>query len=297
MSDWDEEKPVYVMQKRHGFGVLDALNDSFVMRLLRFLGPLAIVGGIWVYLQDMSDRRAARDADAWQVLTTKAPGNSGKIQALEYLNSDTTLKIPNPRRMQLMDGWMLPLGPEPAEGDGDPPPDWVVIGDYGLWKTSTPLVGIDLSGEQGKDGRWVKRTYLAGVNLMAANLRGANVSGALLMRANLRGAMLSTANFSGAIMVGADLSGANLSSADLSGAVLRRVDFEGADLLRANLSGAVIGETDLSTARNVTQEQIDDACVDELTKLPDGLKRPKPCKRDWLGRIARDEAGDPRRER
>ena len=63
-----------------------------------------------------------------------------------------------------------------------------------------------------------------------ADLRGADLSWADLIRADLRGADLSDADLSGADLRYANLSRANLSEADLSGA----------DLIRANLSGANI---------------------------------------------------------
>jgi hypothetical protein len=36
-------------------------------------------------------------------------------------------------------------------------------------------------------------------------------------------------------------------------------------------------DVDLSEALELTQAQIDEACVDEKTKLPVGLKLPDPC--------------------
>jgi len=65
---------------------------------------------------------------------------------------------------------------------------------------------------------------------------------------------------------------ANLTNASLSSARLINADLSGAILLGANLSGA-----DLSRARNLTQTQLDAACGDANTKLPEGLKPPKPC--------------------
>ena len=67
-----------------------------------------------------------------------------------------------------------------------------------------------------------------------ADLRSADLSGAVLSGADLRSADLRSA----------DLSGADLRSADLSGAVLRSADLSGADL-----SGAVLSGADLSGAK------------------------------------------------
>ncbi len=89
----------------------------------------------------------------------------------------------------------------------------------------------------------VNRDYLAG-----ANLAGANLTEAILIKANLAGANLTEANLTEAILIKAILSGANLCKADLSGAnlsganlwsaKLRGADLRGADLSGANLWGA-----------------------------------------------------------
>jgi uncharacterized protein YjbI with pentapeptide repeats len=99
-------------------------------------------------------------------------------------------------------------------------------------------------------------TDLTGINLHDANLKGA-----LLAKTNLSNADLSGAYLTGTSLSGANLTGANLSNADLSGAYLTG----------ANLTGA-----DLRGAKNLTQMQLDQACGDAHTKLPEGLTI-KPC--------------------
>ena len=44
-----------------------------------------------------------------------------------------------------------------------------------------------------------------------------------------------------------------------------------ANLQGANLQGAQLQEADLTTAQNLTQRQVNTACVDKNTKLPEGL--------------------------
>jgi hypothetical protein len=80
-----------------------------------------------------------------------------------------------------------------------------------------------------------------------------------LFHANLSDRVLHWEDFRGA-----NLSGANLSGADLFGVNLSGADLMGADLRRANLSGA----------RNLTQEQLDQACGSADTELPKGLDLP-----------------------
>ena len=62
-----------------------------------------------------------------------------------------------------------------------------------------------------------------------------------------------------------------LTGADLSGA-----DLSGVNLFEANLSRADLSGANLSGARNLLQEQLDAACGDDETKLPEGLTI-KPC--------------------
>src|SRR5215204_1772288 len=84
---------------------------------------------------------------------------------------------------------------------------------------------------------------LAGVDLSRADLKDANLCGAVLGAANLSRADLSIAN-----LRGVDLSGANLSRADLSEANLTEAGLGAANLTRANLSGARLRRADLILA-------------------------------------------------
>jgi hypothetical protein len=78
-----------------------------------------------------------------------------------------------------------------------------------------------------------------------------------------------------------DISWANLVEADLSRAYLGDHDplgsseFDPADLTDADLRGARLPGAELSEVTNVTQEQINEACGDEMTRLPEHLERPK----------------------
>jgi uncharacterized protein YjbI with pentapeptide repeats len=135
----------------------------------------------------------------------------------------------------------------------------------------------------------LSRTYLFGAklsdadlmdtNLSGANLIDANLSGAYLLHANLSGANLNEADLSGANLDIAHLSGANLIDANLSGAYLDGANLSGANLSGANLSGANLSRADLRGATKLTQKQLDGACGDAWTKLPEGLTL-KTCSTD-----------------
>ncbi len=96
------------------------------------------------------------------------------------------------------------------------------------------------------------------------DLSYAVMRGADLMLANLRGAILHEAD-----LVLANLRGADLRHADLSGANLIGARLMGVDLAHANVCGA-----DLSTAEDLTEEQLRQTRGDSQTKLPESLQRP-----------------------
>lgn len=137
---------------------------------------------------------------------------------------------------------------------------------------------------------------LAGAFLERAQLPEINLSSADLSDAKMRKAQLYGANLKDAVLTGADLRDANLSmsmscpytayrwpqqnfpwgacaeptmrrtnlrDADLSGADLRSADLSGADLKCAALQFA-----DLRRAKNLTQDQLDAAFGNKLTRFP-----------------------------
>lgn len=271
-----------------GFGSMGARIEQWgLARFIKAIEPAAILIAIFAFTIEMSDRREERTARAWQLVTTKASGNSGKVEALQYLNSQD--------------------------------PEWL-LGWWPYAKVRTPLSGIDLMPPalveqwKGKEEseraiNWLRcpdRTYLVDVNLpnavmsdaklpcadlsladlSAASFDRAALSGASLYRADLTWAYLGEANLIGANLLGADLSGANLTAADLSGAYLRGADLSGAYLGTANLSGAILYLADLSGANfaNATgAPDLSDSCADPddpPINLPDDVKQPEvwmPC--------------------
>ena len=200
------------------------------------IAVIALTLSTAAFLLDYNDRVEERTVRAWQLLTTPAPGNSGKIQALEYLNREDGL---------ICGEWTRPLQVWREE--------WVKTECLLTLKARTPLVGIDLSsgnnGTPDNPNDDPQGAYLLGVNLNGANLRGADLRNVSLTHAEL---------------FLADLSAANLRGADLTDAILRGAVLTDADLTDADLSGALY----------LTQEQLNTACGDKDTKLPDGLTIP-----------------------
>lgn len=301
---------------------------------------LLSIGGFWF---DYSGRIEERTVGAWQLLTTSAPGNSGKIAALEYLNSDVGLVCgdwlprsfdrPYARKRCLIHLKArtplvgIDLTP-PQKGtsnhrDGGPPGAFLV----GVNLTDVVLAQSNLSGAE-LSSAVLTRANLHSSKLIGTSLTGANLTGANLQLADLTGAFLAGANFSGATLDkasftdataecliggrcidmshaslrltglrGAQLRKINLSQADISGADFTDTDlrlgiFSGAsarcvgrppdyaqdvctDFTGAQLDGADLSGADLALAK-VSQDQLDEACGDDRTKLPPALTI-KPC--------------------
>jgi Pentapeptide repeats (8 copies) len=115
--------------------------------------------------------------------------------------------------------------------------------------------------------RWRADNPKVKPNLAYAVMRGANLTLANLAGAQLREADLVLANLRGADLRHADLSGPNLVGARLVGV----------DLAHANICGA-----DLSTAEDLTEEQLRKTEGDTFTKLPAEMHAPQ----HWAGKNA-----------
>lgn len=192
----------------------DWLDVWHVTRIFNAISAFAILLAVAAFAIDMVGRTEDRIARAWQLVTTKAPGNSGKIETIEYLHSEN---------------WWWPF------------------------KQRVPLVGIDLSKETHGNSVYLQGLRLVSARMPNANLSGARLIGANLKRtqlnnSNLSGADLAYSNlsytyssdvdFSSAILSRADISNSNLQFANLSDARLDYASFSGSRLAFANLTGA-----------------------------------------------------------
>eukprot|EP00903_Cladosiphon_okamuranus_P001407 g1405.t1 len=204
------------------------------MRMTLMIGAAAL---LLYELREWHDDRLTRN---WQILATPAPGNSGKIAAMEYLNS---------KFLCLPFEIELPL-----------------IGR--CWKDRAPLAGIDLSAKTHRG-----RVFLDEIQLPNADLSRATLAKAILWEANLLDADLTASNLSEAILYKANLSAtemwnANLRNADmtatnLSNAALEEADLSEAFLRWANLFNAGLREAKLNNANltntNLTETDLSDA--------------------------------------
>lgn len=123
-----------------------------------------------------------------------------------------------------------------------------------------------------------------GCNLFQANLayldaKNVNVSKSRLRQADLQLSTFDNWNFSGADLSITNMFGTRFNQSDFSGADLTRATLVGAylgssNLKGVNLTGANISGANLSIVRGLTQPQLDRACGDNSTMLPEGLRVP-----------------------
>ena len=139
--------------------------------------------------------------------------------------------------------------------------------------TEADLTGSDMTKLQGSRANF-QEANLAGVTLEKSELLRADFTGANLENADLSKAELGRAVFTEAALKGANLSYSNIARANFSEAQLENVEFTRAYTYLTRIEGA-----DLSTTIGLTQDQLEIACGDGNTQLPDGLERPTswPC--------------------
>jgi uncharacterized protein YjbI with pentapeptide repeats len=143
---------------------------------------------------------------------------------------------------------------------------------------------LDLRGAELRSADLVKinfgRSYITsrhgGLRFSYVDLRGADLSGALLMGTNFLEADLSEARLTRADLAGAILKEANLFSADLSGASLNNASFwlgdlRGSDWNRVLLGETVFADVDLSEVPNLaTCLHLGPSIVDHRTLIRSG---------------------------
>lgn len=125
----------------------------------------------------------------------------------------------------------------------------------------------------------------AGCNLFQADLsyveaknisfKGARLRQSKMVVSSLDGVDFSGSNLSLSILSASRFEGANFANANLEGASLVGSWFGGANFKGANLTGANLSGATLTTAKGLTQDQLNGACGDAATKLPGELFVPQ----------------------
>ncbi len=163
----------------------------------------------------------------------------------------------------------------------------------------TDLQFANLTGAGMSGGANLRGAYLSYAHLSKSDLGDADLSKADLTDADLSGAWAYAADFTEANLGGADLTAADLNNAHLRGAELQQTNLTGTHLNNAHLQGAQLQQaaltetqldgadfrevdlsgTDLTNARDVTQQQINSAIGDSRTRLPKNMHAPDSWKK------------------
>lgn len=242
--------------------------------LVRTVEFLAVLIALIAFFNEINYRHEERTARAWQLLTTEAPGNSGKGEALEYLNSR---KIP-------LEGIDLTPPILAEEWKQIPIEERRVVGhclqSTYLRKVELPkailtnatLVCADLQQADLREAN-LRNADLRGADLRGAKLQGANLEAGMQRAtpsyARLQGAALSHAKLSTSVYT--DLREANLSDARLQGANLSDAGLQGANLVEAKLRGVTgIQCSELKQTANWTTADRDEElkCGEPIVRGP-----------------------------
>jgi len=139
---------------------------------------------------------------------------------------------------------------------------------------------VDLS-EANMFGANLLGTNLSDANLVVTNLNNADLNEAVLTHASLFGVRLIGAQLKNAVLTEANLSiaelaEADLTEADLTGANLALSHLESTNLLDAKLIDTDLTGVTLASVKNLTQQQLDQACVSEANMAPGTAYYPLP---------------------
>ena len=156
---------------------------------------------------------------AWQILANQASGNSGKIEAIEFLA----------KNKKSLSGINM---------------------SFDHHKGQVYLAGLDVSQTTLGHQADLFEAHFEGANLREARFEGANLVGAHFEGADLIGAHFEGVNDEKiwSSVLGARFKGANLSWAHFDEANLKGFDFEGADLIGARFEGANLSEANFAGA-------------------------------------------------
>lgn len=132
---------------------------------------------------------------------------------------------------------------------------------WGWWATEQPNMNPLLQWARSRLSQCIKPDECGegfGVDLIRADLQGANLQGVLLAFANLSGANLQGANLQDAILSGANLREVNLRGAQLQRSTLSFACLDGADLRASNLQDAdVLGTRFRDEDRSINREGVE----------------------------------------
>lgn len=193
---------------RNTYSIVNALEQSPFVRLISMLGLIAVLVSLfwqWSEIQKGKfHRRAEAISRSWSIVINIAPGNSGKVAALEYLaKSGQSLNGIDVSCIRMTDG-KAPC------------------------RTKTYLRGLNLSKTKMGQTVFLNNANFTGSSLPASSFQGAQLDNAILSYSNL-----GLSNFQESSLIGTNFYNSNLSNTDFRGAFLKNNNFA-----KANLTGA-----------------------------------------------------------
>jgi uncharacterized protein YjbI with pentapeptide repeats len=192
---------------------------------------------------------------AWQVLANKAAGNSGKIEAIEFLAKQERSLQGIDMSKKTHGGQVYLQGLNVSEKELGKKVDLIGSRFEGAYLYDAHFEGARLSGAH-FEGAILYEAHFEGADLYDAHFEGAN-----LQRAHFEGADLYYAHFEGADLYDAHFEGDRLWFADFEGADLQEAHFEGARLLEANFEGADLWKAHFEGARYLEQAIFKDSYI------------------------------------
>lgn len=250
-----------------------SIKNAISFKTLSQAVNTSVLIGAVTFIAGEQQRRDLQVYQAWQVISAAhgQAGSGGRIQALEFLNSE-------PRRIP----WFWLRWKREKLSGLEVPKAYLVPARNLDKKGGIQLSEADLIAANLQEAdlhyaslQWanLNKANLQGASFQNANLEEANLDEANLQRADLVGANLQRARLLNAKLQGANLGGANLQGADLDGANLEgakliNTNLKGADLVGANLQIQYLSLASLQEAQYTDENSSPNACNSHYLKYP-----------------------------
>lgn len=243
----EENEPLPV---RRSWSVASIKTSSWFFAL-ELLAIAATIGGLgfggWSIWQNVSAIEEAKRQNAWQVIATESPGNSGKTDAIELLAIEGVV----------LDGIDVSCERMGGELESIERPASHIL--HSVCRPMSHFVGlfheVDRRQANSEDDD-VPSISLRMSNFSSSNLEyadlshidffGSNFSGSELINMSFQGATLHRSNFTQTYIDRVDFSDTAMSSADFSHAIFLIAFFRGADLRKAIFESVDFGLVDFS---------------------------------------------------
>ena len=240
LAAWWEATPIEKLLEDVEF----FLKNAALLEIINLVANVTIIISLGTWLATEKQRRNAEIYQAWQVITAAhdQSGDGGRIEALEFLNSEPSrfpwfwikwekrslrgLSVPKAflYEIELQEADLMLANFQKA-----------ILGKANLQKATLLLTNL-------------QEAILKEANLQEANLFQTNLQKAFLEKANLQKAFLFQTNLQGAFLVQTNLQEAFLVQTNLQEAFLKEANLQKSFLFLTNLQEANLEKADLQEA-------------------------------------------------